>query len=281
MRTDLAVDYAKVFLAAGIPQGGAAFPYESVYTSPDGLVMQEARDEVVRLYRAKGLGVEGAVEPEDHIAFEFEFLVRLCCEGREAAQAGDAKALEASIEEQRAFLATHVLNWVPRFCEDVVRYANTEFYRAIALMTAGFAAMDAEVLDQMGGRAMISQISRRSFCVAAGVSATLVALGGAGALTAQGAMLRPPGGQDERAFVAGCTHCGRCVERMPCAGYRSGFACGRIAGGAHAGDALQPGLLRLLRRLRARNAPPGPCVLSTWRRLRRATWTPAASARPA
>ena len=150
MRTDLAVDYAKVFLAAGIPQGGAAFPYESVYTSPDGLVMQEARDEVVRLYRAKGLGVEGAVEPEDHIAFEFEFLVRLCREGREAAQASDAKALEASIEEQRAFLATHVLNWVPRFCEDVVRYANTEFYRAIALMTAGFAVMDAEVLDQMG-----------------------------------------------------------------------------------------------------------------------------------
>ena len=59
---------------------------------------------------------------------------------------------------------------------------------------------------------MISQISRRSFCVAAGVSATLVALGGEGALTAQGAMLRPPGGQDERAFVAGCTHCGRCVS---------------------------------------------------------------------
>lgn len=149
MRRDLAVDYAKVFLSAGISQGGAAFPYESVYTSPEGLMMQEARDEVVRLYRAKGLCVEGVVEPEDHLAFELEFAVRLCREGLEAAQSGDLEGLKASIEEQRAFLKDHLLNWVPRFCEDVVRYANTEFYQAVAAMTAGFITMDAAMVDRM------------------------------------------------------------------------------------------------------------------------------------
>ncbi|MBR4869965.1 MAG: molecular chaperone TorD family protein [Oscillospiraceae bacterium] len=30
---DLAVDYARIFLSAGVAQGKAAFPYESVYTS--------------------------------------------------------------------------------------------------------------------------------------------------------------------------------------------------------------------------------------------------------
>lgn len=149
LRKDLAVDYAKVFLAAGIPQGGAAFPYESVYTSLEGLVMQEARDEVVRFYRTKGLCLEGVVEPEDHLAFELEFMARLCQEGQKAAQAGDAERVRASLDEQRAFSTGHLANWVPRFCEDVARYANTEFYKAIASMTAGFIAMDGQFLEQM------------------------------------------------------------------------------------------------------------------------------------
>jgi putative dimethyl sulfoxide reductase chaperone len=48
--TDLAVDYARVFLSAGIENGEAAFPYESVYTSPQHLIMQEARDQVLGFY---------------------------------------------------------------------------------------------------------------------------------------------------------------------------------------------------------------------------------------
>lgn len=146
MRKDLAVDYAKVFLSAGIPQGGAAFPYESVYTSPDRLVMQEARDEAVRLYREKGLRVKDAAEPEDHIAFELEFMIQLCCEGQKAAQSDDLEELRKSIEEQRAYLENHLVNWVPQFCSDVIRYANTEFYQAVASMTTGFIVMDATLL---------------------------------------------------------------------------------------------------------------------------------------
>lgn len=40
--TELAVDYARVFLGAGVAGKDAAYPYESVYTSPQGLVMQQA-----------------------------------------------------------------------------------------------------------------------------------------------------------------------------------------------------------------------------------------------
>lgn len=147
-RQDLAVDYAKVFLAAGISQGGAAFPYESVYTSEDGLVMQDARDDVVALYREKGLAVEGVVEPEDHIAFEFEFMGELIREGRQAALEKDEGALAASLEEQRSFMQRHLLNWVPEFCGDVKLYADTAFYGAIASVTAGFLSMDSSQIDE-------------------------------------------------------------------------------------------------------------------------------------
>ena len=39
---NLAVDFARIFLAAGINHGSAAFPYESVYTSSKKIVMQDA-----------------------------------------------------------------------------------------------------------------------------------------------------------------------------------------------------------------------------------------------
>lgn len=148
-RQDLAVDYAKTFLAAGIPQGDAAFPYESVYTSEDGLVMQDARDAVVRSYRSKGLAVEGFVEPEDHIAFELEFMAHLCREGTENARTGNSDKTRENVVEQRSFLQEHLLNWVPQFCSDVDRYANTTFYRAIAFLTKGFLSMDAQELERL------------------------------------------------------------------------------------------------------------------------------------
>jgi anaerobic sulfite reductase subunit A len=50
--------------------------------------MQEARDQVVALYRAKGLDKVAELElPEDHIALEFEFMAHLCQEMQSAVTA--------------------------------------------------------------------------------------------------------------------------------------------------------------------------------------------------
>lgn len=59
--TDFAVDYARIFLGAGIAKGIAAYPYESVYTSRDRLVMQDAYEAVMKIYRANGIGKLDAV----------------------------------------------------------------------------------------------------------------------------------------------------------------------------------------------------------------------------
>lgn len=153
-RTDLAVDYARVFLGAGIADGSAAFPYESVYTSPEGLMMQDARDEVLSLYVAKGLGLEGENhDPEDHMAFELDFMAHLVREGSDAAATGNTASLALSLGEQRAFLRGHLLNWAGRFCADVAKYSSTAFYPAIAQMTEGFLAMDDNLLEELAADA--------------------------------------------------------------------------------------------------------------------------------
>ncbi|MFD0898173.1 anaerobic sulfite reductase subunit AsrA [Loigolactobacillus binensis] len=132
---DLAVDYAKVFLAAGEPKGKAAFPYESVYTSKQKLIMQEAWEQVQAEYAAAGLALvtEQTDIKEDHIAVELKFMAHLV-------------RTEASLAQQQIFLHRHLLNWVPQFCQDIARYSRTTFYPGVAKLTLGFLQMEAKLL---------------------------------------------------------------------------------------------------------------------------------------
>ena len=148
--TDLAVDYARVFLGAGIAVLDAAYPYESVYTSGKRIIMQKARDEVVGLYLEKGLKKSESLDfPEDHVALELEFMAFLCAEAKRHVEAGDYPAAAACCGEQKVFLGRHLLNWVPGFCADVLKYSATEFYRAAAKITAGFLRMDNVMLESL------------------------------------------------------------------------------------------------------------------------------------
>ena len=132
---DLAVDYARMFLSAGVAQGKAAFPYESVYTSRKHLVMQDSRMDVVALYAKKGLtpAKDQYHVPEDHLGYLCEYMAVLVDESAE--------------EEQRSFLKNHLANWVSAFTVDMAKYASTDFYRALAKVTRGFLALEQEVLD--------------------------------------------------------------------------------------------------------------------------------------
>lgn len=138
--TDLQVDFAKTFLGAGISQGGAAFPYESVYTSKKRIMMQEARDQVALLYRQKGLKKGDAYSKisEDHISLEMEYMACLC----------DS---EITIEEQKKFFEEHLLNWVGDFCDDVENHSFTDFYKALSKITRGFLDMDRKIIKGLEG----------------------------------------------------------------------------------------------------------------------------------
>ncbi|MBP2641157.1 MAG: cytoplasmic chaperone TorD [Firmicutes bacterium] len=144
--TDLAVDYAKIFLGAGPTCGEGAYPYESVYTSPDRLLMQNARDQAVAIYRSEDIRLEDSFnEPEDHIAIELTFMAYLCQKTSEAIRRNDEAAANSCLLKQRQFLQDHLLSWVPNFCADVQRIAATDFYKAIAMITYGFLIMDRDM----------------------------------------------------------------------------------------------------------------------------------------
>lgn len=57
-------------------------------------------------------------------------------------------------------------------------------------------------------------MTRRTLCAGIGGLAAMLALGAVKFVPAS-AVVRPPGGQDEDALLAACTHCGRCVEACP------------------------------------------------------------------
>lgn len=140
---ELSADYAKVFLAAGEVKGNAAFPYESVYTSKSKLVMQEAWDEVRRVYADRGLELKSNLSDikEDHIAMELQYMAYLC------GQYG--KEEEDLLEEQQEFLQKHLLNWTEKFVADIQTYARTGFYKAIGNLLLGYLEMDESVITEL------------------------------------------------------------------------------------------------------------------------------------
>ncbi len=148
-RQELAVDYARVFLCAGMYEQLMAPPYESVYTSEEHLLMQDARDSAVAFYLGEELGLPADnTTPEDHLSFEFQFMAKLIERASAALDAGDEARYAELCAKQRAFFDEHLVNWVPRLCADVRAYAQTAFYRGVADITEGFLQLEDQMIGQ-------------------------------------------------------------------------------------------------------------------------------------
>lgn len=132
---DLAVDYARIFLAAGVASGLAAFPYESIYVSKNKLMNQSLASECEKYYAAKGLKARADMYkiPNDHIGLQFEYMAVLCEE-------------DADNSQQKEFFDAHMKRWISTFCADVIKYANTDFYKAIGIITREFIEMEKDLL---------------------------------------------------------------------------------------------------------------------------------------
>ena len=129
---ELAVDYAKTFLSAGDQSGQSAFPFESVYKNMAHQIYGESTAEEEKLYAAKGLKLREDMfkVTEDHLGAELEFMAKLIA--------------EAPVDEQKAYVKNHLLNWVSSFTADVVKYAATDFYKGWAKVTNGMLGLERE-----------------------------------------------------------------------------------------------------------------------------------------
>lgn len=149
---DLAIDYVRTFIGHRNDTFGAAYPFESVYTSEKRLLMQEARNEALAAYKKAGMVIsEMWADPEDHIAIELEFMQVMAKKAAEALKAGEQSRAIELLNEQRDFLEKKLLLWVPMLTADMKRFSKTEFYEGLAYLTDGFLQVDseyfAEVLD--------------------------------------------------------------------------------------------------------------------------------------
>ena len=151
-RSQLACEYARIFLAAGVytKEKRTAIPYESVFTSEEHIMMQEARDDVVKRYRADGFKVNPDLhEPEDHLSFEFEYLANLSDRALEEAKEKDQAALRNTVERQLDFIETHLLNWVPQLREVASSFAKLAFYLGMLYVAQGSLEQARDMLQEI------------------------------------------------------------------------------------------------------------------------------------
>ena len=146
-RQELACDYAHTFLAAGNYETFAATPYESVFTSEMGLLMQEARDEVYKTFCSQHIQPDESLHlPEDHISFEFEFVATMLDRINDAildGAFGHACELAQVVSD---FHRDHQLNWSDDLCDSIDDVAQTRFYKGVGKVTRGFVHADTEVI---------------------------------------------------------------------------------------------------------------------------------------
>ncbi|MRX81842.1 molecular chaperone [Eggerthella guodeyinii] len=146
----LAVVFDRAFFGMGPRTAQKAFPYESVYTSEGGLMMQDAYSEVLRVYRGAGFAKDpGFKEPEDHLAVELAFMALLCGRAVEALRAGDEDGAERQLRAQLSFAREHLLNWIERFAADVRKAAEGGFYFHLATFTEAYLRADAAALTDV------------------------------------------------------------------------------------------------------------------------------------
>ncbi|WP_139650867.1 TorD/DmsD family molecular chaperone [Raoultibacter phocaeensis] len=148
--TELSVDFARLFVLREQHTRNAAYPFESVYTSQTHIVMDDARDDVLSVYRANEFQKKADCKlAEDHLALELEFEQMLSVRALDAYRRNDDERLAYVLAQQRSFLERHLLNWVGLFAEAMVSEARTDFYRGLAWFTVGFLELDRSFLESL------------------------------------------------------------------------------------------------------------------------------------
>lgn len=136
----LQTEFTRLFIGPG---KAPAYPYESLYRSPQRLLMTEVTNEVRNFYLEHGLLMQKLYTvPEDHLGVELEFLYYLNLKMLE-----QPENIPVLRQVQLQFLQEHLLSWIDDFTQDVL--ANTEelFFTNLALLLRNFLHWDAGLLD--------------------------------------------------------------------------------------------------------------------------------------
>ncbi len=146
----VASDYARAFLGAGIVNQVVSYPFESVYTSPTRLVMQDAYEEVRKIYHKSGfVKTEDCDMHEDHIALEVQFLAHMSARQAQCIAVGETAGAIKALEVQKDFIQKHIDNWVPRFFKDLRESPVSPFYKGWSFILEGFIEFEKQAIEDI------------------------------------------------------------------------------------------------------------------------------------
>jgi len=130
----IADEYAALFLGVGKPE---IFLYGSFHVAGNlnGKPLVDLRSDLRRLGLERP---ESVVETEDHLAS--------LCEVMRYLIAGDDVGV-CNLGAQQRFFNDHLRGWVEPFCSQLETHPRADFYRALAVFTRDFCAVEAQGLD--------------------------------------------------------------------------------------------------------------------------------------
>lgn len=139
----LAVEHTRLF--SGLADGaGPAPPFESVWRHEQ---IGEAAATVIAAYGEAGFAdIDLLAGPQDHLAVELKFMALLALREAEAWEQEDRLAAQIRIRQQQNFLDNHILQWVPRWIDQVAQKTREPVYWAFAGMISATLAHTTEVL---------------------------------------------------------------------------------------------------------------------------------------
>ena len=138
-------DYTRMFIGPGEVQ---APPWESIYRDVERLHFSKETLEVRDAYRKYNLLPKRfGHDPDDHIGLELDFMHKLCEMAKEKAEGADEKGLLEILKDQKTFLDDHLMKWVPAWSRDVVKSAETDFYKGAAQLLDAYLRLDTKMLE--------------------------------------------------------------------------------------------------------------------------------------
>ena len=154
-RQMLAIDFTSSFGGTQTYKGRVAVPYASVFLSVEGLLNQEPRNEVFRIFKRNRLRVADEKIPVDHLSFMFEFLATMS--ERAITHIKEGKDSEACLclTESRGLITDYILTWFSDFAELANLLIEARFYRGVLRVTEGYLLMDLQTIDDLLEELMI------------------------------------------------------------------------------------------------------------------------------
>ncbi len=127
----LSLEFSHLFIGPAHPP---AVPFASFYLSETHSLMTEETMAVRKQYLEAGLALKNLYQmPDDHIAFELDFLYYLTVKSLDLLENRKNTEAEKYLKMRQGFLMDHFVLWTPTFANRILESTEEDYYKGGAL----------------------------------------------------------------------------------------------------------------------------------------------------